>query len=126
MTAAPRRRITRLAAPCLLAIGTAAGSGCCQPAYAPVQPGCPPVAAASAPATVRYGDICQTAPAAGSSSVVQSTPSRAATMADAPRPRVVVSEPSNRLAGRAGWRRVDPETIATRVEGAVDDDTVRR
>ena len=123
MTIAPRRRITRLAAPCLLALGACVESGCCQPCYAPVQPGCPPVAAA--PATVRYGEICQT-PAPGSSSVAQSSPSRAATMADAPRPRVVVSEPSNRLAGRAGWRRVDPETIATRVEGAVDDDTVRR
>jgi hypothetical protein len=123
MTIAPRRRITRLAAPCVLALGAVAGSGCCNPCYAPAQPGCPPVAAA--PAAVRYGEICQT-PAPGSSSVAQSAPSRAATMADAPRPRVVVSEPSNRLAGRAGWRRVDPETIATRVEGAVDDDAVRR
>jgi hypothetical protein len=124
MTSAPRRRITRLAAPCVLALGAVAGSGCANPCYAPAQPVCPPVAAA-APATVRYGEICQT-PAAGSSSVAQSTPSRAATMADAPRPRVVVSEPSNRLAGRAGWRRVDPEAIATRVEGAVDEDVVRR
>ena len=47
-------------------------------------------------------------------------------MADAPRPRVVVSEPTGRLAGRSGWRRSDPENVATRLEGAVDDDAVRR
>jgi hypothetical protein len=47
-------------------------------------------------------------------------------MTSAPRPRVVVSEPSGRLAGRSGWRRPDPESIATRVEGTLDDDTINR
>jgi hypothetical protein len=79
---------------------------------------------ATQPATVRYGEVCQTPPA-GSSAVAQG--SGAATMGSAPRPRVVVSEPSGRLARRGGWRRSDPDsTIATRLEGAIDDDTVDR
>jgi hypothetical protein len=120
MTTAPRRRITRLAALSLLTLG----AGCCQPCYVPVQPGCSPAivpapaattSSAAAPAAVRYGEVCE-APAAGS------VPSKSTPVVNAPRPRVVVSEPSNRrLAGRSGWRRSDPEAIATRVEGAVDD-----
>jgi hypothetical protein len=47
-------------------------------------------------------------------------------MANAPRPKVVISEPSGRLPGQAGWRRTDPENIATRIEGAVDEETVPR
>ncbi len=123
MTPPSRRRLTRFAGLSLLSACVAVPAGCCQPGYVPAQPGCPPMA--SQPAAVRYGDVCQT-PSAGSSAVAQAAPSRVASMADAPRPRVVVSEPTGRLAGRSGWRRTDPESIATHLEGAVDDDTIRR
>lgn len=123
MTMPARRRPARFAASPLLGALAGLASGCCQPGYVAVQPGCPPMA--SQPAAVRYGDVCQT-PAGGSAVVVQSTPAGAATMGNAPRPRVVVSEPGGRLAGRTGWRRSDPESIATRLEGAIDDDTVRQ
>jgi len=85
--------------------------------------GLPPMAAQ--PAVVRYGEVCE-APAAGSPALAQSAPSKATPMARAPRPRVVVSEPTGRLAGRSGWRRPDPESIATQIEGNVDDESIRR
>lgn len=122
MSTAPRRRLARRAGPPLLAAWAWAQSGCCQPCYAPVQPACPPMAAR--PATVRYGEVCEAAPAG--SSAVASAPSKAATMSAAPRPRVVVSEPAGRLAGRSGWRRPDPDTISTRLENTLDDDSVLR
>ncbi len=96
--------------------------GCCQHYYAQPALGCPPVAAQ--PSAMRYGSVCE----ATDGTVVGQTPSRSSTIADSPRPRVVVSEPNGgRLAGRSGWRRTDPEGLATtRVEGALDDETVHR
>ena len=123
MPTATPRRLARFAAPALISAWAGLHAGCCQPCYAPVQPGCPPLAATQ-PAVVRYGEVCET-PAAGSSAVAQAAPLKSVPMAAAPRPRVVVSEPSGRLAGRSGWRRPDPES-ATLVEGALDDDVIRR
>lgn len=98
-------------------------AGCCHHYYSGPAPGCPPVAVAR-PSAVRYGEVCE-APAGTivGQGAVGSTP-----IAAAPRPRVVISEPNgSRLAGRSGWRRADPENMATtRVDGALDDDTVRR
>jgi hypothetical protein len=113
-------RIER-AGPLLLVLSFAVvQSGCCQPC-------CPPSGAATVtaqPGAIRYGSVCDVP---GSSSAVASQPGATApSMANAPRPKVVISEPSGRLPGQAGWRRTDPENIATRIEGAVDDETVPR
>ena len=97
-------------------------SGCCQHACYQPQMGCPPVAAQAG--VLRYGAVCE-APGPGGT-IISQAPSRSSSIADAPRPRVVVSEPGGRLAG-GGWRRTDPESLATtRVEGSLDDSTTTR
>jgi hypothetical protein len=98
-------------------------TGCCQ-YYCYPQPGCGPVAAQAG--VVRYGAVCE-APEGGT--VVSQAPakSRSSAIADAPRPRVVVSEPGGRLAGAGGWHRSDPENFATtRLEGTIDDESRNR
>ena len=98
-------------------------AGCCQ-YYCTPQPGCGPVAAQAG--VVRYGAVCE-APEGGT--VISQAPARtqSSPIRDAPRPRVVVSEPSGRLAGAGGWHRSDPENFATtRLEGAIEDETRNR
>ncbi len=108
--------------PILLAVfGLISQGGCCHWCYNH-QPACAP-AAASAP-VVRYGAVCE-APAEGVV-VSQGAPRSSSTsINDAPRPKVVVSEPNGR--STSGWRRSDPESLATtRVEGSIDDNTRSR
>jgi hypothetical protein len=124
MTTATHRS-ARAALSTLLAGFAGFQAGCCQyPCYQ--QPACPPVA--TQPAVVRYGAVCEVPSTSGPTIISQAKPgSSSSVVAEAPRPRVVVSEPSGRVTGRAGWRRSDPESIATtRSEGAIDDEPIRR
>ena len=107
------KRILRTLAAFIAACTMIIHMGCCHYCYQH-QPVCPPVAS-SAP-VVRYGAVCD-APSEGT--VISQAPSRSSSINDAPRPKVVVSEPSGR--NSSGWRRSDPESMATtRVEGASD------
>jgi hypothetical protein len=118
-TASARIRPTALLT--IVATWAAIQTGCCQH-WCYQQPGCPPVAAQAG--VVRYGAVCE-APGQPETVISQAQGSSPA-IANAPRPRVVVSEPGGRLAGNGGWRRMDPESIATtRTEGALDESATR-
>jgi hypothetical protein len=118
-------RFVRAALSTLLAGCAGLLAGCCQyPCYQ--QSGCPPVA--TQPAVIRYGAVCEAPANSGPTIISQAKPgSSSSVVAEVPRPRVVVSEPSGQVSGRAGWRRSDPESIATtRSEGAIGDETTDR
>jgi hypothetical protein len=77
---------------------------------------------------VPYGAVCEV-PADGVSSgtVINQAPVRRSTISNAPAPRVVVSQPATGASSRRGWHRTDPESLATtRVEGAIDGDSLQR
>jgi hypothetical protein len=107
------RRLGRAGPLALVFAWVVVQAGCCQPCCP--QPGT--TVAASQPSTVRYGAVCE-APRSGST-IVSQVEGQPPTIAKAPRPKIVVSAPS-------GWRRSDPENIATRIEGSLDDDTIKR
>jgi hypothetical protein len=143
-----RRRLPQLFIVILVA-HAAAGSGCihnhyygynqpvCEPAVVS-QPGAvrvsgsPPAATAVAPApnAIAYGSVCEVPALSGPSGAVTVGPGSRVVQAT-PRPsRVLVSEPAGEgysiRAGRTGWRRTDPESIATtKVEGAIDGTATR-
>ena len=111
-------------------------SGCCHNHYYGVpSSACGPSTAQTQAMVVpySYGAVCQvpSGTAAGSSGTVvsqsQSPISREPQMI-APAPKIIVSQPSDsRSTGLRGWRRTDPENLATtQVEGALDDDARRR
>jgi hypothetical protein len=108
-----RARLLRGGATILLA-GLAGGVGCTHNYYyGTAAPLCPE------PETVRVGSVCDVP---GRTVVTQVGPPRSS--------RVVISEPrGGPLAGgsRLGWRRSEPESLATsRVEGSLDDQTIGR
>jgi hypothetical protein len=118
-------RFVRAALSTLLAGCAGLLAGCCQyPCYQ--QPGCPPVA--TQPTVIRSGPVCEAPATSGPTIISQARPgSSSSAVAEAPRPRVVVSEPSGRVSGRTGWRRSDPESLATtRSEGAIGDESIDR
>lgn len=103
---------------------TAGLSGCCQRfcCNQPMSP-CAPTTTQGA-AVVRYGDVCQVP--AGGNTVISGDPNRRVVISDAPAPRVVVSEP-NKPSGSKGWRKAEPESMATtRVEGGLSTDSLSR
>jgi hypothetical protein len=113
-----RARFPRRGALILLA-GLAGGAGCTHNYYyGTAVPLCPE------PETVRVGSVCdvpgQVVP--GRTVITQVAPPRSS--------RVVISEPrGGPLVGgsRLGWRRSDPESLATSsVEGSLDDETLSR
>jgi hypothetical protein len=109
-----KHRLDRAGPPALVLAWAVAQAGCCQPCCP--QPGT--VAVSGQPSTVRYGSVCE-APRSGST-IVSQVEGEPPTIAKAPRPKIVVSGPS-------GWRRSDPENnFATRLEGAGNDDTIKR
>jgi hypothetical protein len=139
-----RRRILQIFV--ILALGEAVvGSGCIHHHYYSYgqQPGCDPVGipgavrstsalpapTAAAPGTVAYGEVCDVPALSGPAGAVAVGPGSRA-VAATPRPsRVMVSEPAGEgysiRAGRAGWRRTDPEIATTRVEGAMEGSVIR-
>ena len=108
-----RARIPRRGALILLA-GLAGGAGCTHNYYyGTAVPLCPE------PEPVRVGSVCDVP---GRTVVTQVVPPRSS--------RVVISEPrGGPVVGgsRLGWRRSEPEGLATsRVEGSLDDETLSR
>jgi hypothetical protein len=98
----------------ILLVGLAGGAGCTHNYYYGTSvPLCPE------PETVRVGSVCDVP---GRTVITQVAPPRSS--------RVVISEPrGGPLAGgsRLGWRRSDPESLATSsVEGSLDDETLSR
>ena len=115
-----RLRKTALAA--LLTTWVGVQSGCCHH-YCMNQQANPCAPLAAQPSVIRYGAVCE-APSEGT--VLSGTP-RSVVSADAPRPRIVVSRPGSGGLAQGGWRRADPESLATtRLEGAIDDEARRR
>jgi hypothetical protein len=108
-----KHRLGRAGPPALVLGWALAQAGCCQPCC----PQAGTVASAAQPSTVRYGAVCED-PRSGST-IVSEVEGQPPTIAKAPRPKIVVSTPSS------GWRRSDPENIATRVEGGLEDSTIK-
>lgn len=123
-----RARFTRWAA--LLGLATlAANAGCTHYHYY----GAPPTAAVACdpavpgttvvrrPALIGYGSVCEVPPAAGGT-VVSEAPRRGDLVVSTPQG----AGPAGRRRSGLAWRRPDPENLATtRVEGGLDDSTLR-
>jgi hypothetical protein len=93
-------------------------SGCCHHWCYNRASECPPVTANAG--AVRYGSVCD---APEGDTIISQAPRRSS-VGSAPRPRVVVSESGS---GSNGWRKSDPESMATtRMEGNIDDDARTR
>jgi hypothetical protein len=79
---------------------------------------------------VRVGSVCEVPSQVVVSGAPAADPGRTTVLANAAPlrgRRVLVSEPLSRGSGRLGWRPSGPETLATTsVDGALDDDTLKR
>ena len=122
-----RRRVSFLAA-----CAFAASAGCTHNHYYTALPVCgQPTALAST--TVSAGSLCDPAPEAMGAPVSSSVVGRPVIVTIPPRTsRVIISEPtaafSNRGGSKLSWRRNNPdESLATtRIDGNLDDDSVRK
>ncbi|WZP00603.1 hypothetical protein EP7_002251 [Isosphaeraceae bacterium EP7] len=119
-------------APFLAACALAASAGCTHNHYYTALPVCgQPAALASA--TMSEGSLCDPAGEVVNAPVSSSVVGRPVIVTVPPRTsRVIISEPTAAPAGRGGsklsWRRNNPdESLATtRIDGNLDDDSVRK
>jgi hypothetical protein len=102
-------------------------SGCIHNHYYTPAAGCPPTVTSSA-GVVDYGALCEVPnQVVNGGTVVSGKPLVASPVLGGARPpRVVVSQPGGSRLG--SWRNADPEggLATTRVEGAIDDPTLKR
>jgi hypothetical protein len=108
--------------------GSAGSIGCTHNYYYGAVPVCGEPAVVSS-----NGTICEVPTQVAGGILAGPGAGRTTIVSGAPRPsRVVMSEPLNseplaRGPGRFSWRRSDPESLATtKVDGALDDDSVSR
>jgi hypothetical protein len=105
-------------------------SPCDPPPAGTIKVGSTAPATTLAPGAVAYGSFCEVTPITNAATLNATGPG-SRIVAAAPRPsRVLVSEPADEgfsiRPSRSGWRRTDPEAIATtKVEGAIDSPTTR-